>query len=384
LGKALVRTLVRTLAILSPHPYEEGGAFLKSNADTRRRGSMRSRLLALKSAVPPHVIPQSDAAQYARSLFAQVRDIARLIPVFENTGILRRYSCVPIDWYLGDHGWMDRTRLYVENAVALLEQVTRDLLKEAHLAADDIDAIVTVSTTGVATPSLDALLVERMGLRRDIRRLPIFGLGCAGGVIGLSRAADLAQAKPGSKVLFLVVELCALTFRKNDISKSNIVATALFGDGAAGAILSTDGDGPQFGAAGEHTWPHSLDVMGWDMAEDGLKARFAQSIPGLVASDFRPLLDQFLARNDIPLSEIDAFACHPGGAKVLDALEDALELPHGALKDSRSVLRDFGNMSAVTVMFVAERMEVRIKPQRTLLTALGPGFSAAFLMLDGR
>jgi alkylresorcinol/alkylpyrone synthase len=340
---------------------------------------MRPRLLALKSAVPPYVIAQNEAAQYARALFAQVRDIARLIPVFQNTGIARRYSCVPIEWYLDDHGWMDRTQLYIENAVNLLETVTRNLLEEARLKPDDIDSIVVVSTTGVATPSLDALLVERMGLRRDIQRLPIFGLGCAGGVIGLSRAADLAGAKPGSKVLFLVVELCALTFRKNDISKSNIVATALFG-----AILSTDGDGPAFGAAGEHTWPQSLDVMGWDMAEDGLKARFATSIPGLVASDFRPLLDNFLTRNDIPFSEIDAFACHPGGAKVLDALEDALALPRGDLKDSRSILRDYGNMSAVTVLFVAERMGVRKKVQRTLLTALGPGFSAAFLMLDGQ
>jgi alkylresorcinol/alkylpyrone synthase len=345
---------------------------------------MNPRLLALKSAVPSYVIAQSEAAQYARSLFAKVRDIARLIPVFENTGIARRYSCVPIEWYLGDHGWMDRTRLYIDNAVDLLETVTRRLLEEANLKTDDIDSIVVVSTTGIATPSLDALLMERMGLRRDMQRLPIFGLGCAGGLIGLSRAGDLARARPGSKVLFLVVELCALTFRKNDISKSNIVATALFGDGAAGAILSTDGEGPVLGAAGEHTWPQSLDVMGWDMAEDGLKARFATSIPGLVASDFRPLLDEFLQRNAIGFSEIDAFACHPGGAKVLDALEDALGLPRSGLEDSRSILRDYGNMSAVTVLFVAERMDVRHKAQRTLLTALGPGFSAAFLMLDGR
>jgi len=345
---------------------------------------MRPRLLALKSAVPPYVIAQTEAATYARSLFAQVRDIARLIPVFQNTGIARRYPCVPIEWYLGDHGWMDRTQLYVESAVNLLETVARKLLDEAGLKPDDIDSIVVVSTTGVATPSLDALVMERMGLRRNIQRLPIFGLGCAGGLIGLSRAADLASARPGSKVLFLVVELCALTFRKNDISKSNIVATALFGDGAAGAILSTEGEGPELGAAGEHTWPNSLDVMGWDMAEDGLKARFATSIPGLVASDFRPLLNEFLDRNDIAFSQIDAFACHPGGAKVLDALEDALELQHGELQDSRAVLRDYGNMSAVTVLFVAERMEVRRKRQRTLLTALGPGFTAAFQMLDGQ
>ena len=343
---------------------------------------MRSRLLGLKSAVPPHVIAQADAAQYARKLFAEVCDISRLITIFQNTGIDKRYSCVPIDWYMGNHGWMDRTELYVSNAVNLLEEVTRKLLAQTGLSKDDIDAVVLVSTTGVATPSLDALLIERMNLRRDIQRLPIFGLGCAGGVIGISRAAQIARAEPGAKVLFLAVELCGLTFRKNDISKSNIVATALFGDGAAGAILSTEGEGPEIGAAGEYTWPNSLDVMGWDMAEDGLKARFAQSIPTLVATDFRKLLDEFLARNKIALSDIDAFACHPGGAKVLDALEDCMDMPRGALTESRAVLRDYGNMSAVTALFVAERMT--LMGQRTMLTALGPGFTATFLMLDGR
>ena len=343
---------------------------------------MRSRLLGLQSAVPPYVIQQSDAALYASKLFSGVPEIARMLPVFANTGIDRRYSCVPIDWYLDDHGWVDRTELYVSNAVDLLEQVTLKLLAQTGLKSDQLDGIVLVSTTGVATPSLDALLVERMQLRRDIQRLPIFGLGCAGGVIGLARAAQLARAEPGSRILYLAVELCALTFRKNDVSKSNIVASALFGDGAAGAILSTEGEGPEVGAAGEYTWPHSLDVMGWDMAEDGLQARFATSIPHLVANDFRKLLDEFLTRHAIPRGEVDAFACHPGGAKVLDALEDAMDMQRGDLKHSRDVLRNFGNMSAVTVLFVAERM--RLMGQQTLLTALGPGFSCAFLMLDGR
>src|SRR5262249_29320592 len=141
------------------------------------------------------------------------------------------------------------------------------------------------------------LVVEKMGLRRDIRRLPIFGLGCAGGVVGLTRSAELARAHPGSRVLFLVVELCALTFRKDDVSKSNIVATALFGDGAAGAILSTDGDGPVVGPGGEYTWPDSLGIMGWDVEEDGLKAIFSQSIPSLVANDFKSILRGYLDTN---------------------------------------------------------------------------------------
>ncbi|HWA31123.1 MAG TPA: type III polyketide synthase [Rhizomicrobium sp.] len=343
---------------------------------------MRTRLLALKSAVPPYPIRQTDASKRAHALFQKVRDIERMMPIFVNTGIDTRYSCVPIDWYEAPHGWRDRTALFVENAVNLLEEVARKLLAEARLKIDDVDAIVVASTTGIATPSLDALVIERLQMRRDIRRLPIFGLGCAGGVVGISRAAAMAEAHPGSKVLYLVVELCALTFRKNDTSKSNIVATALFGDGAAGALLSTEGDGPRFEAMGEHTWPHSLDIMGWDVEEDGLKARFAQSIPTLVASDFRRLLGEFLAKNDLKRSDLDAFACHPGGAKVLDALEEAFGIEHGALKESRGVLRDYGNMSAATVMFVLERMDWRAKDKRTLLTALGPGFSASFLTLE--
>ena len=342
---------------------------------------MQARLRALKSAVPPFVIDQRDAEARASVLFNGRKDIARLLSVFGNTGIERRYSCVPIEWYEQPHGWKDRTQLYIENAVALFEKAANACMDEAGLKSGDIDAIVTVSTTGIATPSLDALTVERMGLRRDIKRLPIFGFGCAGGVIGLTRAGQLATAMPGSKVLFLATELCALTFRKDDTGKSNIVASALFGDGAAGAIVSTEGPGPKLGAAGEHTWPGSLDIMGWDVEEDGLKAIFSQSIPDLVSGKFKPVLHDFLQRNDLKLSEIGAFACHPGGAKVLDALEDAFNLPRGGLVESRSVLRDYGNMSAVTALFVLERMG-RESGKRTMMSALGPGFTAAFLMLE--
>ena len=204
------------------------------------------------------------------------------------------------------------------------------------------------------------LLIERMELRRDIQRLPIFGLGCAGGVIGLARAApDRASAEPGSKVLFLVVELCALTFRKNDTSKSNIVATALFGDGAAGAILSTEGDGPEVGAAGEYTWPDSLDVMGWDVAEDGLKARFAKSIPTLVADDFRKLLDEFLAKQRHQArTRSTALPAIPAAPRFWTRWKTPWTSSAAISTESRGVLRDYGNMSAVTALFVAERMKL--------------------------
>jgi alkylresorcinol/alkylpyrone synthase len=343
------------------------------------------RLIALATAVPPYALSQVAVRRCAPQFFAgSSHEVERLLPVFDNSGIETRYSCVPLDWYKDPPGWKERNRLYIENADILIEKVARDCLSTAKLRPDEIDSVVVASTTGIATPSLDARLVDRLGLRRDVQRLPIFGLGCAGGVIGLARAAALARAAPSSRVLFLVVELCMLCFRKNDSSKSNIVATALFGDGAAGAILSCQGDGVLLGAAGEHTWPDSLGIMGWDVEEDGLKAIFSRDIPQLVRTKLRPVADAFLSRHGLTLAEIGAFVCHPGGAKVVTALEQAFDLPSGSLVEGRRVLRDFGNMSAATVLFVLERMLQKGVRRRMLMSALGPGFTAAFLVLDNR
>jgi alkylresorcinol/alkylpyrone synthase len=212
-------------------------------------------------------------------------------------------------------------------------------------------------------------------------RLPVFGLGCAGGVLGLARAASLARAHPGARVLFLVVELCALTFRKRDQSKSNIIATALFGDGAAAALLDAEAEGPALAAWGEYTWPDSLDVMGWDITDDGLGVLFSRDIPTLVRTQFREAADGFLRGRGLTLADIDGFICHPGGAKVITALEDSFGIPEGTLDEARAVLRQYGNMSAATVMFVLERMLAR-RGRRSLMTALGPGFTAGFLTLE--
>jgi alkylresorcinol/alkylpyrone synthase len=343
------------------------------------------RLLSVATAVPPYPLDQNDVIERVKLLFGGAQALDRLLPVFTNTGIRTRYSCVPIEWYDRPHRWAERNRIYLAATLDLLEATTVQLLDRAGRSKDEIDAIVVVSTTGIATPSLDALLIERMHLRATVRRLPIFGLGCAGGVIGLARATSQAVAAPGEIVLFLVVELCALSFRRDDFSKSNIVATALFGDGAAGALISTEGDGPAVTAAGEHTWPASLDVMGWEVADDGLSAIFSRDIPQLVAGRFRAVAAEFLARHDLAIEDIDRFVCHPGGAKVVTALESAFGLEEGALFSARSVLRDFGNMSAATVMFVLERMLNDPQPwNKALMNALGPGFTAGFVVLDNR
>jgi alkylresorcinol/alkylpyrone synthase len=340
------------------------------------------RLLALATALPPYRYTQDEVRSLAGRMFDRdTADLARLLPVFEHAGIAARHSCVPIEWYMAPHGWMERSQLFREHAVSLLSEAALTCLERAGVETADIDAVVAVSTTGVATPSLDALIVERLNLPRSVRRLPIFGLGCAGGVIGLSRAIDLARAHPGSRVLYLVVELCALTFRYGDNSKSNVVAAALFGDGAAAGLISTEGEGPCFGDAAEHTFPNSLDVMGWRVKEDGLGVLFSRDIPALVRSEFKPLLDIFLARCGLSRTELAGAICHPGGAKVLDALEESFEMPSGAMSLAREVLRDFGNMSAATVLFVLERTLARGAKGRYLMSALGPGFSAGFQMI---
>src|SRR5215471_1529553 len=347
------------------------------------------RLLAVATTVPPYPLDQNDVVERVKLLFGRSPDLDRLLPVFLNTGIHRRYSCVPIEWYDGAHGWPERNRIYLASALELLEAATQRVLRLTGRHKEDIDSIVVVSTTGIATPSLDAMLIEQMGLRRTVRRLPIFGLGCAGGVLGFARAADQASFTPGETVLFLVVELCALSFRRDDWSKSNIVATALFGDGAAAALLSTEGKGPALVASGEHTWPSSLDVMGWEITDDGLKAIFSRDIPKLVTARFRDVASEFLARHGLAIDDIDCFICHPGGAKVIAALEDAFGLGQGALVEARAVLRDYGNMSATTVMFVLERTLAKARAtgarwERAMVNALGPGFTAGFIVIDNR
>ncbi|HEY4433453.1 MAG TPA: 3-oxoacyl-[acyl-carrier-protein] synthase III C-terminal domain-containing protein [Candidatus Cybelea sp.] len=338
----------------------------------------------MATAVPPYALGQAEVIRRIDlALGPRSREIVRLLPMFGNTGIDCRYSSVPIEWYEDLHDWPDRNGVYLDSALDLLERATREALARAQRSAEEIDSIVVVSTTGIATPSLDALLMERMKLRRTTRRLPIFGLGCAGGVIGLERAATIASANPGSLVLFLVVELCALCFRRDDFSKSNIVATALFGDGAAAALLECGGDGPAVVGGGEFTWPDSLDVMGWDVTGEGLKAIFSRDIPDLVTTKLNEVATSFLEEHSLTLADIDRFVCHPGGAKVLDALEVAFEIDATRLTESREVLRDYGNMSAATVMFVLERTLTSKEPwRRALVSALGPGFTAGFTLLE--
>ena len=210
--------------------------------------------------------------------------------------------------------------------------------------------------------------MERLPFRRNLERLPIFGLGCAGGVLGLARTATLSRAEPERLYLLVVVELCGLTFRHADRSKSNLVATALFGDGAAAALVSCKGDGVALTGWGEHTWPESLDVMGSD---DGLSVIFSRDIPTIVKDEFLDATVGFLKRQGLTLADVDSYVCHPGGAKVLDAFEEVLSLERGGLRHARRILRDY----AATVLFVLNEALRTGDRGRILMSSLGPGFT---------
>jgi alkylresorcinol/alkylpyrone synthase len=341
-------------------------------------------ILSVATAVPRFRMTQADVVIAAGQVFDRQRsEIERLMPVFDNAGVATRHSSVPIDWYFQPHGWRERNRLYIENAVELLNDAAREALAQAGRKSSDIAAVVVASTTGIATPSLDALLLNRINLPPTILRLPIFGLGCAGGVIGLSHAAALARTLPEGDVLFLAVELCSVTFRRTDMSKSNIIGAALFGDGAAAMVIGRPGSpGLRLGPSGMHTWPDSLRVMGWDVEDDGLGVLFSRDIPALVREEMRPAADAFLARCGLTCRDLAGYVCHPGGVKVLDALEQAFDLPPGTMAEAREILRDYGNMSAVTVLFVLQRMMQRGLAGRHLMSALGPGFSAGFQIIE--
>lgn len=340
-------------------------------------------LMSLATASPRHELPQDEVAEVARAVFGErLPQFERLAPVFRNAGIRRRQSVMPMEWYLEPRGWPERTDAYVAGAVELFVEAAQGALDEAGLTGAQVDAIVTVSSTGIATPSLEARAMERLGFRTDAARVPVFGLGCAGGATGLALAARLAAAQPGATVLFVTVELCTLSFRMDDVDKADVVATALFGDGAAACVLRAGGEGfAEVEGFAEHTWPDTLDIMGWRVDPQGLGVIFAQAIPPFARKHLAPAMAAMLGAQGLEASEVDRFVCHPGGVKVIEALESALELGQGALDAEREVLAEHGNMSAPTVLYVLDRVRRRGLPRRSLVTALGPGFTASTVSL---
>jgi alkylresorcinol/alkylpyrone synthase len=340
-------------------------------------------LVSLATSVPPHLFHQDEILKAARGVMAdRYSQFETLASLFANTGIRHRYGVKPMEWYLERRGWPERTQAFLEGAESLFLDVARKAIANADLAPADIDTVVTVCSTGIATPTLEARAASKLGFRTDISRVPIFGLGCAGGVSGLSIASRLAQSRLGTNVLLVALELCTLAVRHDELTKANVVAASLFGDGAAAVVLRAgDGGATRIEATGEKLWPETLDVMGWSVDPEGFGVIFQRTIPDFVRDNLGPAVAEILARMELSIDDIDRFVCHPGGAKVIVALERALALDQGALDHEREVIADYGNMSAPTVLFVLERLRAHSLPKRSLLTSLGPGFTASCVAL---
>lgn len=342
-------------------------------------------LLSLATAVPPHRVSQAEAKAKARELFSgRPALFDRLQGVFDNAGIEARNLVAPVGWYEREHRWEARNGLYLEAAEKLFVEVADKAIAAAGLRPEQIDGVVCVSTTGIATPSLEARAGPTVGLRGSAKRVPIFGLGCAGGVSGLTTAAQLAAADPGSRWLFVTVETCSISIRLDSDDPAALVATALFGDGAAAAVVGGEGEPgvATIAAAGELLWPDTLGIMGWRVEDPGLAVVFDRAIPPFVTAELKAALTSLLRDFGVRWEEVGRLCSHPGGAKVIEAIETAMQLDPGALDLEREVLRDHGNMSAPTVLFVLERLLARGLPDKTLLTAFGPGFTCAGMLLE--
>ena len=342
-----------------------------------------AQLLSLSTAVPENVLLQSDIAAAMMQTHPEVfaRSVA-MSGIFASLGISTRNSARPLDWYLTQRGWPERSATYVETAGNLFVEVANKALDAAGCRADEVDTVVYISTSGIAAPSVDAVVHQRMGFRSDVERVPVFGLGCAGGVSGLAVASRLAQARPGSIVLMVTVELSTLAFRLDRTDKASLISAALFGDGAAACVISTGATGiATIEGAGEHLWPNTLDVMGWSIDPVGFGVVLRPDVPSFAATNLKPAVDTILAKIGIASERVDRFVCHPGGTKIVESIERSFGLDQGSLDHERGVLTDHGNMSAPTVLFILKRAIAKGLPARAALVAMGPGFTASCLSL---
>lgn len=354
------------------------------------------KIMSISSVKPNYEIKQEQAVELTRALFSgKFKDIERLLKVFDNGDIKARNLCMPLEWFEHEHDFEERTILYIKHAIdygvqAIKKCLTDEETLETPLAPSEIDAIFFISSSGISTPSIEARIMNKIAFRDDLKRIPIWGLGCAGGAAGISRAYEFCLAYPKANVLVLSVELCSLTFQKDDYSKSNLVGASLFSDGIACVLMSGDlsktkckKSVPKIIATTSKFMPDSEDVMGWDVKNNGLHVIFSKSIPAIITNWLGPVVHQFLTKNNLTKDDITHFIAHPGGKKVLKAYEESLEFDEEKLNYSREILRENGNMSSPTVLYVLERfMENEPKTDEYgLMAALGPGFCGELLLL---
>jgi alkylresorcinol/alkylpyrone synthase len=345
---------------------------------------VKVHIAGIGTALPPFMVDQPTVRSIVEAVFPNLPpSLYRVLSTFSHEHIATRHFVRPADWYGQSHGFGETNDVFIAEAVDLATRAAIAALSDAGLHASDVDAIVVASTTGLATPSLDAAVAQRLGCKPTVTRMPIVGLGCAAGVSGLSRSADLCKAGHGF-VLFVAVEICSVTMQRTDLSKSNLVGTSLFGDGAGAVVIGPSGRHGAIDHSYSHLFPQTEDIMGWDVIDTGLKVRFSRDIPAFVTMSVAPVIDLALQSWGITRTDIDRVIPHPGGAKVLDAYANILQRPESDMQIAKEVLRNCGNMSSATVLFVLEQtlQQCATLTGRSLMTALGPGFSAEFLLLS--
>jgi alkylresorcinol/alkylpyrone synthase len=347
-------------------------------------------LAAISTIDFPFKADQQEVKQYANSLFApSYPQVERMLSAFDNTEILTRNFCKPLEYYADLHTFEEQNAEYIRISLEYSVKAIEECISSAHIRKEDITDIIFISTTGLSTPSLDALIINKMRLSQTVNRMAIFGLGCGGGVSGYSKACTLAKANPDAVVLLVAVELCSLTFLRNDFSKSNFIGSSLFADGVAACLITGDNHAPKtnkaitFLANESKLYYDSLDVMGWQFMDTGFKVLFSSDIPTIISKNVRNDLTSFLDKHDLKLSDIKNFIFHPGGKKVLAAYEEALGVEGDFLLNTREVMNDNGNMSSATVLYVLERFfKQDFESGYGLMVSMGPGFSCEIVLLQ--
>lgn len=335
----------------------------------------------------PYKTDQSDVKKQALELFSEnFPEANRLIFAFDNTEIKYRNFCKPLSYYAKPNTFEERNKEYLDIALNYSVQAAEDCIVKSGIAKEDITDILFVSTTGLATPSLDAMIINKMRLNQHVNRSPLWGLGCGGGVSGMAKANIVAKANPDAVVLLVAVELCSLTLIKSDYSKSNFIGSSLFSDGIAACIIKGDNhknnNGVTYIGASSKLYYDSLEVMGWDFQDTGFKVLFSKDIPTFIHENIKADIDEFLTKHGLQINDIKNFIFHPGGKKVLDAYQDTLGIEGDFLKTTREVMNNYGNMSSATVLYVLEKfIHEGFEPGYALMLAMGPGFSSEMVLL---
>lgn len=346
------------------------------------------RIAAVGSALPPHFYDQDALIEAFKKHWAKRHfNLDRLEQLHRNVLVGGRHLALPIEEYDGLETWGMANNAWIRVAQEVGERAIREALERSNLTVDDIDCLFTVTVTGVATPSLDARLMNRLGLPSRVKRLPIFGLGCVAGTAGIARAADYVRGFPDHVAVLLSVELCSLTLQREDLSIPNLIASGLFGDGAAAAVVVGEDrqtDGPRVVDTRSIFYPDSEDVMGWDISETGFRIVLSANVPEVVRRHLRGDVDAFLQEHGLTRTDIGVWISHPGGPKVLEAMQETLELPDSALESSWRSLREVGNLSSTSVLLVLEEALHQRSHQAGefgLMLAMGPGFCSELVLL---